>query len=78
MARRPPQPLTPAQAKARLRHAARRASPTAWVSRHPLTALATAAAAGFLLARDPRISGTVLGLLARGSERFPLGGRRSD
>lgn len=46
-------PLSVEQAKARLRAAAREASPLGWVSRHPAQALALAIAAGFLVARLP-------------------------
>ena len=64
MDRHPPQRLTTAEAKARLRLAAYRASPVGWLRQHPLKAAGSAAAAGFLLGRDPRIVGLVTDLLA--------------
>lgn len=45
------QPLTTAQAKARLRTAAQQASPSAWVRRHPLHALSVALLGGFIAGR---------------------------
>jgi hypothetical protein len=44
-------PLTPEQAKARLRAAADRASPTAWLHQHPWSTLSLAVAGGFMLSR---------------------------
>jgi hypothetical protein len=46
-----PGPLTTEQAKARLRAAAERASPSAWMQRHPLHALGVALAGGFIAGR---------------------------
>lgn len=48
MARQPDQPLTPAQAKARLRVAAERATPTYWLRHHPWRVLFMASAVGFV------------------------------
>ena len=45
------EPLTPEQAKARLRAAAQQASPSAWVRRHPLHALSAALLGGFIAGR---------------------------
>lgn len=50
MVRRTAEPLTPAQAKARLRRTCRRYDPQRWVQRHPWQALLVAAAAGLLRA----------------------------
>lgn len=44
-------PLTTGEAKDRLRLAAQQASPSAWVQRHPLPALAAALIGGFVTAR---------------------------
>ena len=43
-----PQPLTPAQAKARLRAAATRATPGYWLHRHPWRLLLLAWGCGFI------------------------------
>ncbi|AGA89036.1 hypothetical protein Thimo_0161 [Thioflavicoccus mobilis 8321] len=48
MGRRAPDPLSLAAAKARLRRAAREASPQDWIRRHPGRAAATALLAGLL------------------------------
>lgn len=47
----PGQPLTPEEAKARLREAALRVSPRHWISRHPVAVLAAALAGGLLIGR---------------------------
>lgn len=44
-------PLSPQEAKARLRAAAQRASPSGWVRHHPLQAVALALGGGFVIAR---------------------------
>lgn len=56
------QPLTTEEAKARLRAAAERASPVAWIKQRPWSSLATAAAMGFVISRMrlPLASGTML------------------
>lgn len=51
MDRDAPQPLTTEEAKARLRAAAQRASPVAWMQQRPWSSLATAAALGFMVSR---------------------------
>lgn len=51
MDRDTPQPLTTEQAKARLRAAAERASPTEWLYRHPWNALGLAVVGGFVISR---------------------------
>jgi hypothetical protein len=51
MDRNTSQPLTTEQAKARLRAAAERASPSEWLHRHPWNALALAVAGGFVISR---------------------------
>lgn len=55
-------PLSIDEAKAQLRAAARRASPSAWVRRHPLAALTVALVGGFLAARlrTPQVGGLLL------------------
>jgi hypothetical protein len=45
------QPLTTEQAKARLREAADRASPSAWLQHHPWNALGLAVVGGFIMSR---------------------------
>ena len=51
MDRDAPQPLTTEEAKARLRVAAQRASPVAWMQQRPWSSLATAAVLGFVVSR---------------------------
>ncbi|HHH35439.1 MAG TPA: hypothetical protein ENK48_01255 [Gammaproteobacteria bacterium] len=51
MAGQPGQPLTPAQAKARLRLAAERATPAYWLRRRPWRVLLMASALGFVAGR---------------------------
>ncbi len=53
MGRAPDNPLTPADAKRRLRLAARRCSVAGWVRGHPVDAAITAALLGFLAAHSP-------------------------
>ncbi len=55
-------PLTPEEAKARLRAAAQQLSLTTWMSRHTWRALALALAGGFVVGRlrVPVITGTLL------------------
>lgn len=57
-----PQPLTIEEAKARLRVAAEKATPTAWLRAHPLRALTVAVVGGFVAARMrlPSIGGFLL------------------
>ena len=63
-------PLTPAEAKARLRAAAERASPAGWIHDHPWRATGLALLAGFavarvgLLALSPVVGGRLLGIAA--------------
>ena len=47
----PDQPLTPEEAKARLREAALRLSPRQWIRQHPLAVLAAALAGGLVIGR---------------------------
>jgi len=54
MDRRPARPLTPAEAKTRLRRAAGEVGFVPWVRRHPVPALLAGATAGFLLGAMPR------------------------
>lgn len=55
-------PLSTEEAKARLRAAAQQASPSSWVRRHPLPAVAVALVAGFAVARAnvPRVGSLLL------------------
>ena len=46
-------PLTPAEAKERLRSAAREVGMTPWIRRHPLESLAAGLALGYLLQSVP-------------------------
>ncbi len=73
MAGQPPQPLTPAQAKARLRSAAARATPAYWLHRHPWRLLLMAMGGGFVAGRlrlEPaaaaRFGRSLLPLMIRG------------
>ena len=54
MDRRPARPLTPAEAKTRLRRAAGEVGFVPWVRRHPVPALLVGATAGFLFGAMPR------------------------
>ena len=65
MARPRPDPLTPEEAKRRLRLRAQRASPAAWLRRHPYEALAAGAALGYLVGRCPAMVDELGRLLAR-------------
>ena len=62
-----PDPLTPEEAKARLRAAAERASPLGWIQAHPWQAAGLALLAGFGVARlgalalSPAVRGRLLG-----------------
>lgn len=64
-----PEPLTTEQAKARLRAAAERASPSHWFERHQWGAIGLALAGGFILSRVrlPVLAGAVASRWA-----FPL------
>jgi hypothetical protein len=65
MAGATPDPLTPTQAKQRLRAAARQASPAVWIRRHPYEAALLGLAAGFLFEGCPGIRKAVLRGLVR-------------
>jgi hypothetical protein len=54
MARGQAKPLTPEEAKLRLRRTARNAGFSAWVRRKPLRAVALGLAAGVILGSSPR------------------------
>ena len=70
MAGEPTRPLTPEQAKARLRAAAERASPAGWIHGHPWQAAGMAMLAGFTIARldslalAPALGARLLGVAA--------------
>jgi len=63
MARDSHRTLTPAQAKARFRKAARRASLTGWTQEHPWNATLAAFTAGLAVGGVRRIGNTFSGLL---------------
>jgi len=80
--RRPDQPLTPVEAKARLRRAAGRVGWAPWVRRHPRTALLGGFAAGFLAGslspRGRRRAAWLLEEAALAGLRLFVGGDRRD
>lgn len=65
MADSTPDPLTPDQAKQRLRSAARQASFAVWIRRHPYEAALLGLTAGFLFERCPELRKAVLRGLVR-------------
>lgn len=69
MDRNSSKPLTPDEAKARLRDAALRASPTGYLRGHPFQSMGLAMAAGIMAGRT-RLSGTVI--LSLADQLLPL------